>query len=136
MRAIDTNILLRYLRDDDLEQSARARRLIDEEASPNDPLLVGPEILVEINWFMARRSKLSRAEMVSVFHDILDNAHLRVADALAVEAAVDAFATGPAGFVDYLIAATARARGAEFTFTYDRDAAGHDGFRLLTSGDR
>jgi predicted nucleic-acid-binding protein len=136
MRAIDTNVLLRYLRDDDVEQSARARRLIDEEASLSDPLLVGTEVLVEIGWYMARRLKLSRAEMVAVFLAVLDNAHLRVAEALAVEAAVDAFATGPAGFVDYLIAAAARARGAEFTFTYDRDAAGHDGFRLLTSGDR
>ena len=132
MLAVDTNVLLRYLRNDDPAQSAIARRLIDEDSTSAEPLLVGTEVLVELHWFMARRQNLARAEMVRVFHDLLDNAHLRIADATHVEAAVDAFADGPAGFVDYLIAATSRARGAEFTYTFDRDAAKHESFRALT----
>lgn len=136
MLAVDTNVLLRYLRNDDPAQSSAARRLIDEEASSTAPLQVGTEVLVELHWFMARRLKMPRGEIVTVLHDILDNANLRVVDATHVEAAVDAFAGGPAGFVDYLIAASARARGAEFTYTFDQDAARHEGFRLLTSGDR
>ncbi len=132
MLAVDTNVLLRYLRNDDPAQSSAARRLIDEEASSTAPLQVGTEVLVELHWFMARRQKMPRGEIVRVFHDILDNANLRVVDATHVEAAVDAFASGPAGFVDYLIAASARARGAEFTYTFDRDAAQHESFRALT----
>lgn len=135
MLAVDTNVLLRYLRNDDPAQSSAARRLIDEEATSTAPLLVGTEVLVEIHWYMVRRLKLSRGEIVRVLHEILDNANLRVADATHVEAAVDAFANGPAGFTDYLIAASARARGAEFTYTFDRDAAKHESFRALASGD-
>ena len=136
MLALDTNVLLRYLRNDDPVQSPAARRLIDEEATAADPLLIGSEVLVELHWYMARRRKMSRAEIVVVLHEIMDNAHLRVCDTTHVEAAVDAYAVGPAGFVDYLIAATARARGAAHTYTFDRDAAEHESFRLLTSGDR
>ena len=136
MLAVDTNVVLRYLRNDDPTQSSIARRLIDEDTTSADPLLVGPEVLVEIHWYMARRKKMSRAEIVAVFHDLLDNPHLCLGDAVHVEAAVDAFANGPAGFIDYLIAATARARGADVTYTFDRDAARHESFRLLTSGDR
>lgn len=132
MLAVDTNVLMRYLRNDDPRQSAAARALIDEA---DEPLMVGPEVLAEVYWLMKRLLGKTRAEAVIVLHDILDNRNLAVVDAPFVETAIDAYAQGPAGFVDYLIAAMALSRGAASTFTFDRDAARHRSFRLLLSGD-
>ena len=131
MRAIDTNVLARYLRNDDPRQSPIARDLIDEAAA-SDPLLVPNEVLVEIFWLLAKRQKFSRARIADSLWALLDNAHLAFSDRVAVSAAVDAYAQGPAGFVDYLIAATAQACGADYTLTFDREAAGHASFKLLS----
>lgn len=135
MLALDTNILLRYLRNDDARQGAAARHLIDDQTTDADRLLVGGEVLAEFYWFFANKQKLSRQAIVELLWATLDNAHLAFSDETAITAAVDAYAQGPAGFVDYLIAAMARARGAEFTFTFDKDAAKHESFRLLSVGD-
>lgn len=131
MRAIDTNVLVRYLRNDDPRQSPIARDLIDEAAA-SDPLLVPNEVLVEIFWLLAKRQKFPRARIADILWALLDNAHLAFSDRVAVSAAVDAYAQGPAGFVDYLIAATAQACGADYTLTFDREAAGHASFKLLS----
>ncbi|PIO98378.1 PIN domain-containing protein [Pleomorphomonas carboxyditropha] len=135
MRAIDTNVLVRYLRNDDPVQSPVARHLIDEAAGGSDPLLVPNEVLVEIFWLLAKRQKFPRARIADILWALLDNAHLAFSDRVAVSAAVDAYAQGPAGFVDYLIAATAQACGADYTLTFDREAAGHASFKLLSAGD-
>ncbi|MBS1181069.1 MAG: Pil-like protein [Proteobacteria bacterium] len=134
MRAIDTNVLVRYLRNDDPAQSPIARRLIDDEADASDPLLVPNEALVEIFWLLAKRQKFPRARIADILWALLDHAHLTFSDRVALSAAVDAYAQGPAGFVDYLIAATAQAGGAEYTLTFDREAAGSASFKLLSSG--
>jgi predicted nucleic-acid-binding protein len=131
MRAIDTNVLVRYLRNDDPRQSPIARDLIDEAAA-SDPLLVPNEVLVEIFWLLAKRQKFPRARIADILWALLDNAHLAFSDRVAVSAAVDAYAQGPAGFGDYLIAATAQACGADYTLTFDREAAGHASFKLLS----
>lgn len=135
MLAIDTNVLIRYLTNDSPDQSRSAQRLIDEEASRADPLLVGGEVLAETYWYLAKSRKLPRDTIAAILWALLDNAHLAVPDRTAVTAAVDAYQQGPAGFVDYLIAARARSHGADYTFTFDRDAAKHASFRLLSSGD-
>lgn len=135
MRAIDTNVLVRYLRNDDPMQSPIARHLIDEAAAISGPLLVPNEVLVEIFWLLAKHQKFPRVQIADILWALLDNAHLTFSDRVAVSAAVDAYAHGPAGFVDYLIAATAQACGADYTLTFDREAAGHASFKLLSAGD-
>jgi predicted nucleic-acid-binding protein len=135
MIAIDSNVLARYVRNDDPVQSQTARRLIDE-TSEKSLVLVVNEVLAEVYWLLAKRQKMSREAISAVFWALLDNTHLHFTDRAALAAAIDAYALGPAGFVDYLIAATALAQGAEYTATFDKDAARHEAFRLLSSGDR
>ncbi len=133
MIAIDTNILARYVRNDDPVQSAAARRLTDEDTGADDPLFVSNEVLVELYWLLSKRQGLSRASITDLYWALLDNAHLTFADRVTLSSAIDAYGQGPAGFVDYLIAAVAASQGAAFTYTFDRDAARHPTFKPLPS---
>ena len=63
MIAIDTNVLLRYLLDDDATQSAKARRLIKR----HQVILLTDAVLVETVWTLAgKRYGLEREEIGAV----------------------------------------------------------------------
>lgn len=129
MIAIDSNIVLRYLLNDDVAQARAVRRLLDETCSQADPAFVH-DVVLEIVWTLRRR-RSSRPDIVGVLRSLLDHAHLVFADDTALAAAIDAYETGPADFPEYLVAASARNRGASPTVTFDADAAKSSAFELL-----
>jgi predicted nucleic-acid-binding protein len=129
--ALDTNVLLRYLLDDDPPQSAAARHLIDELCSTREPAFVHEIVLAEIVWVLRRRPVGTRRDIVHTLRKLLDHASLAFSDEAAFAAAIDAYEDGPADFAEYLVAASARARGAVPTFTFDEDAAKSPAFSLL-----
>jgi predicted nucleic-acid-binding protein len=131
--ALDTNVLLRYLLDDDAPQSGAARRLIDETCSPRDPAFVHEIVLAELVWVLGRRRSTGRPIIARTLRHLLDHAHLAFADEATFAAAIDAYEDGPADFAEYLIAASARSRGAAPTVTFDEDAARSPAFALLRS---
>jgi predicted nucleic-acid-binding protein len=130
---IDTNVLLRYILEDDGDQSPRAGKLIDRECSPEDPALVTNIVLAEAVWFLDLKLKRPKSQIVEVLWAILDNAHLAFENADAVEQALQEYETGPADFADCLIAMTADANGASSTATFDKDAAKRPPFQLLVT---
>jgi predicted nucleic-acid-binding protein len=134
MNGIDTNVLLRYLLEDDAKQTPLAIDFVDHRCSTSEPALVADVVLAETVWFADRKLRRSRQEVVTMLFDILDNAHLTVSDEETVLAAINAYAEGPGDFADYLVAATNRARGANTTFTFDEKAARNGALTLLTSG--
>lgn len=131
MIAIDTNILLRYLLDDDDAQSEAARHLLDEACSSNDPAFVHDIVLAELVWVLGRRPSLDRPDIGATLRNLLSHAHLAFSDDEALAAAIDAYETGPADFAEYLIAASARNQGAAPTLTFDREAAKSPAFVLV-----
>jgi len=131
MIGIDTNILLRYVLDDDDGQARAARRLIDRACSPLEPALVHAVVVAELVWVLQGRGAGARTEISRTLRELLDNAHLAFRDSDALAAAVDAYEEGPADFPEYFIAASAQARGAVTTYTFDRDAARSPALSLL-----
>lgn len=132
MIAIDTNVLLRYLLDDDDAQSQAARRLVDETCSSLDPAFVHDVVLAELVWVLKRNPSSGRPKTVQTLRSLLENEHLAFSDDSAIAAAIDAYEAGPADFADYLVAAGARSHGATPTYTFDLDAAKSPAFVLMT----
>jgi predicted nucleic-acid-binding protein len=130
--AVDTNVLLRYLLDDEASQSKAARHLLDETCSASDPAFVHDAVLAEIVWVL-RRKRPARQEIATMLRHILDHEHLAFADEAAFAAAIDAYERGPADFAEYLVAASARNRGMMPTVTFDEAAAKSPAFLLLES---
>ena len=122
MIALDTNILLRFLIDDDREQVEAARSLL-EQLTPERPGFVCREVTLEVVWVLERSYGFSRDRIATALEQLVSG------DALLFEAGDDViraaygYRRGGAGFADRMIAAAARRSGADALYTFDRRLA-------------
>jgi predicted nucleic-acid-binding protein len=132
--AVDTNVLLRRLLDDDAAQSARARRLFGTESE----ILVTDVVLAEAVWTLeGKRYKASAAHVAEVIGALLEEPNVIFEDVAVVWSALSDFAeashAAAIDFADALIVnkakATAKARQAPYrgTYTFDEAALALDG---------
>lgn len=130
MIALDTNVVVRFLVQDEAEQSRRATEFI-EELSSDDPGLVSREVLLELVWVLERAYGYSRLEIASAIEGLLSSSELILEAADDVGPALNLYRSEGCGFADLLIAAAARRLGASSVVTFDRKAARLPGARLL-----
>ena len=133
MIGIDTNILLRYVLADDRVQHGLAANLIDETCSEDEPAFLSEIVLVEAVWYLVKKQRRAKQEIVDLLFALADNPHLHLADEAAHLAAVNAYAEGRGDFAEYLIAASNAVHGVRTTYTFDRDAS-KDGVLTLLQG--
>ncbi|MXY38409.1 MAG: type II toxin-antitoxin system VapC family toxin [Rhodospirillaceae bacterium] len=122
MIALDTNVLVRYLVNDEPDQAEAARTLI-ESLSADRPAYVCREVAVELCWVLERNYSFSRDRIATILEDIVATEELRVEEMEDVVRAANGYRRGGAGFSDRMIAAAARRSGADTLYTFDRQAA-------------
>ena len=122
MLGLDTNVLIRYLVQDDRRQYEKARRLIHREGGKGEPVLISLLVLLEIEWVLRSRYGLSKAEILAAFSALLDAADLAFEDETSVEYALYSWKDSAADFADCLIEARNRRLGCRATATFDRKA--------------
>jgi predicted nucleic-acid-binding protein len=131
MVGIDTNVLIRYIVQDDAGQAALARELIEKGCSPQDPASIPLIVLCESVWVLSVTYGYSRGQVASVLRQILLTESFDVeAHAMAWNALYD-YQADRADYADCLIARLNQERGCRTTFTFDRKAARLPGFTLL-----
>lgn len=123
MIGLDTNILVRYLTQDDPRQSRRATRLIEQELSERTPGFIPVVVLVETCWVLKRLYDATQDEVRVTVCDLLDARQLVVEHRLAVARAVLRLCKRAGDFADALIAECAAQAGCERTVTFDKAAA-------------
>jgi predicted nucleic-acid-binding protein len=126
----DTNILVRYLVEDDPEQTRLADRLIDSLTSAN-PGWIGLTALAETVWVLTRTYRLNRRRIVPILESLLVSREIVIEQSEMVREALRLYLSGKADFPDCLIALSARAAGCSRTVTFDRRAARDAGMELL-----
>lgn len=131
MIGLDTNVIVRFLAQDDEMQSRLATRLFSR-LSRDNPGFVSLVVLAEVSWVLARAYKSSRAELSTAIEGLLRSAELRVEKAEAAWRALGVYqASASTEFADALIAEIAALEGATQTMTFDRRAASEAGMTLL-----
>ena len=130
MIGLDTNVLARYILQDDELQSPKADRAIESLTSEN-PGWIGLSTLLELVWVLSSTIRPKREEMASMVDALLTMDGIVVEQAKVVKQALDLFLAGRADFADCLIAASARAAGCSRTVTFDRVAARDAGMELI-----
>ena len=121
MTGLDSNVLVRYLTQDDPAQAARATRLIERELSERAPGYVSLVALAETCWVLKRLYGVTPAEINTTVRDLLDTRQLMIERRVAVARALEH--TGEGRFSDALIAALALDAGCSRVVTFDRKAA-------------
>jgi len=127
---LDTNVLVRYVMQDDPRQSPRATRLI-ESLSAEAPGFVPVVALVELVWVLSGSYGLARNQVATVLETLLRSKELVIDRADLVIQARNRFATAGADFADALIERTAAAAGCPATMTFDSGAAKAAGMALV-----
>lgn len=130
MIGLDTNIVVRYITQDDPAQSKKATSLI-ESLSPEAPGYITLVSLVEIVWVLEESYSVTKRELVEVLETLLRTKELIVERAEVVARALGLFVISRADFSDCLIARCAQAAQCEYTLTFDKVAAKSAGMRLL-----
>ncbi|MBK8907420.1 MAG: type II toxin-antitoxin system VapC family toxin [Rhodospirillales bacterium] len=133
MKGLDTNVVLRLLLRDDLEQAVAADAFAEAECSAETPCLINRIVLVEIAWVLQSGYGVARPQVAAIIEGILRTEVFAVENAPEVWAALRDYRHGRADFADCLIGRTNRARGCGITATFDRAAASLDGFVLVAT---
>jgi predicted nucleic-acid-binding protein len=132
MIGLDTNVLLRYLVQDDPTQSPRATEVIEGRLTEHEPGFVTLVSILEVVWVLKSLYKRSRQEIANDIEMLLAADTLEVQNEQEVYQAVVALRNGVGTFEDALIAALCTRRGCSTTLTFDEDAARRlHGFQLI-----
>ena len=103
MIGLDTNVLVRYLVEDDSEQAAKAAKLIEKRCTEDDPGFVNRIVLCELVWVLESAYGYARATIAATIEGLLRTAELEI-DAVEVAwSALTAYRTGGADFSDALV---------------------------------
>jgi len=130
MVGLDTNVVIRYIMQDDVRQAAVANRIFGEELSLANKGFVSAVVLCEVVWVLARFYKLGRENISTTVRTLLRTASLEFEHRECVEQAYRDSNAGSANFADCLIGLVNRKCGTSTTLTFDRDASRLEYFRL------
>ena len=133
MAALDTNVLVRFLVQDDARQGGAARRLIRGAVDAGGALFVAVTVVLELEWVLRSSFGFDKAGVLQALFALLGSFELTFESEGAVEAALGHYADATADFADCLHAALALMAGEKPLWTFDRAAAKVDGAKLLTA---
>ncbi len=131
MIGLDTNVLVRYIMQDDAKQATKATRLIESLDSEN-PGYITIVSVVELYWVLTSSYGLTGLQVAQALEAILRTKQLLVERADQVMRALRVFADGKADFADCLIERSAAGAGCTGTVTFDVGASRHAGMTLIS----
>ncbi len=122
MIAIDTNILVRYLAQDDPAQSPRATQIV-ERFTEDRPGFISLITTAETVWVLRRAYAMPDSGIAAAIERLLQADTLLIQNEREVFTAMIALKTGAATFSAALIGALGAWAGCSTTLTFDRKAA-------------
>ena len=128
MIALDTNVLVRFLVEDDQKQAAAAAALIDRAIADGDTIFVSDVVVCETVWVMSVSYDVGRKEIAAVLRSLLRARHVTFRAADQLIRALEAYEAGKGDFADYLIREHARAADCNRVATFDRVLLKERGF--------
>ena len=128
MIGLDTNILVRYLTQDDPDQSRKATEIIERRLTEENPGFVSIVAMVEIVWVLDRAYGFSAREIAAAVERMLQTDVLAVEHEREVFTAMIALKNGQGTFADAVIAALGARANCSCTLTFDQKALRLPGF--------
>jgi predicted nucleic-acid-binding protein len=128
MIGLDTNVLVRFLVEDDEEQCRRATRLIADAVERKEDLFISDLVMCETVWVLTSAYRFSRAEVAEVLSRFLRAKQITFASSDRLARTLDAFRNGSGDFADYLIREHAASGGCTTVMTFDKPLLKERGF--------
>jgi predicted nucleic-acid-binding protein len=126
--ALDTNVLVRFLVEDDPKQSAAAASLISRVIAGGETFFVSDIVVCEMVWVMSVSYDIGRKEIAGALRNLLRARHVTFRAVDQLIRALEAYEAGKGDFADYLIREHARAANCDQVATFDRVLLRESGF--------
>ena len=125
---IDTNLLVRYLTDDDPQKAKAVDVLLNRAAKGELRILIPSIVVAELVWVLESSYKMIVDEIAKLVEAILNTPGIDVQDKRIIKAALSLYRTKEIDLIDAWIIEFAKAKGANRIYTFDkkhfRDAEG------------
>lgn len=131
MKGLDTNVLVRYVVQDDARQAAMATKFIERQCTAESPCFIGQIVLCELAWVLESNYHQSRSEIALVIESLMQVGQLKVMEPDTVWRALRDYRNSNADFPDHLLARINESNGCRATLTFDKKAGLQPPFQLL-----
>ena len=131
MAALDTNVLVRLLVEDDAAQLAAARKLIRQCLNAGEALFIPITVALELEWVLRSSFGFDKVAVVATLSKLLSTLELVFESERSLELALMLYRDGPADFSDCLHTALASTASESPLWTFDKAAAKVAGAKLL-----
>lgn len=131
MPALDTNVLLRYVVQDDPRQARTAQRYIEHCADRDESLFLPTSVILETEWVLRSVYLFSKEDVIDVFVGLLEAREMVFQDEPSFERAIFLYREHNIDFADSLHLATAHTFDQLPLYSFDNKAGRVPGFELL-----
>jgi predicted nucleic-acid-binding protein len=131
MIGLDTNILVRYLTQDDPTQSRKAVQEIENGLSAEQTFFIADIVMCELIWVLETAYGYDRKEIVPVLENILRTKQFKFDNKDLLWKSLAGYRTQKGDFADHLIGHTAHKAGCRETLTFDTGLKDNPFFRVL-----
>ena len=128
MIALDTNVLVRFVVEDDLEQSRRAKDFLRKNIRKRVRFYISDLVLCETVWVLSRAYGFTRPEICNALRQLVSARELVFASPERTHGAIDSCEQGRGDFSDYMILEEALSAGCTAVATFDKGLLRERGF--------
>ncbi|MCP3870348.1 MAG: type II toxin-antitoxin system VapC family toxin [Gammaproteobacteria bacterium] len=131
MIGLNSSVVIRYLVQDDEEQSATATRFVENSLTAASPGYINAVTLCQIVWVLERCYGVSKRQVREIIEGLLTTRQFVIENPEITWKALRIFSASNADFADVLIGHLNAHAGCDSTVTFDGNAASLPGYGLL-----
>ena len=131
MIGVDTNILVRYLTQDDAIQARKVDSFLDAAIENGSLLRVDDIVLCEVVWVLRAAYRLGKPAIADALDRLMGTTIFSFEDRELLRGALADYLEGAGDFSDYVIGRRNAGAGCDHTVTFDRQLADRSSFVML-----
>ncbi len=131
MPTLDTNVLIRYLVQDDPKQARAAEKFIIQFANSEATLFIPISVTLESEWVLRSVYLFSKESIIEVFISLLETREMQFQDEASVERSIFLFREHNVDFADCLHVATAFTHDYLPMMSFDKQASRVEGIEVI-----
>jgi len=131
MNALDTNLLVRFLVNDDLKQAEKVKELFEEAEHSGEVFMVTSVVVQELIWVLSAVYECARSDVLRALEQLSMLPILHFENLVLIQRLISVGRDTTTDLPDLLIGLVAKSLGCEVTITFDRKAAQSNLFKLL-----
>lgn len=131
MIGLDTNILVRYLTQDDPDQAKKATKEVEKGLSAGQMFFIADIVMCELVWVFESAYDYNRQEIVPVLENILRTRQFQFENKDLLWLSLAYYRKKKGDFADHLIGYIDQKAGCHETLTFDAELKNNPHFRVL-----